>query len=50
MFSAVRGAVTSIDSNVPLFGLETQTAQLDELLLQERLFAKLTTFYFVPSP
>jgi len=42
---AVRNAVAAIDANVPLFGIRTQTQQIDELLLQERLFAKLTTLF-----
>ncbi|MGH9776167.1 MAG: ABC transporter permease [Candidatus Acidiferrales bacterium] len=41
----VRSAVASVDRNVPLFGITTQTAQIDELLLKERLFAKLTGFF-----
>jgi len=41
----VRDLVRSIDSRLPLFDVRTQTQQIDELLLQERLFAKLTTFF-----
>jgi ABC-type antimicrobial peptide transport system permease subunit len=41
----VRSAVAALDRNVPLFDLKTQTEQVDELLLQERLFAKLSSFF-----
>lgn len=42
---AARAAVASIDPNVPLFGIETETQQIDDALLQERLFAKLAGFF-----
>jgi ABC-type antimicrobial peptide transport system permease subunit len=42
---SVRAAVASIDRNVPLFGITTELQQSDELLLHERLFAKLTGFF-----
>jgi predicted permease len=42
---SVRAAVASVDRNVPLFGVTTQTEQTDDLLLHERLFAKLTSFF-----
>jgi predicted permease len=45
VISAVRGAVHSIDPNLPLYNVKTQQAQLDEILLQERLFAKLSSFF-----
>jgi ABC-type antimicrobial peptide transport system permease subunit len=45
LIPAVRQAVRSIDSSLPLFDVLTQTQQIDELLLQERLFAKLTGFF-----
>jgi predicted permease len=41
----VRSAVASVDRDVPLFGISTETQQSDEVLLQERLFAKLTSFF-----
>jgi predicted permease len=41
----VRRALASLDRNVPLFDVKTQTEQIDELLLQERLFAKLSSFF-----
>jgi ABC-type antimicrobial peptide transport system permease subunit len=42
---SVRAAVASVDRDVPLFGITTETQQSDESLLQERLFAKLTSFF-----
>jgi len=45
LLPAVRQAVRSIDSRLPLFDVRTQTQQIDELLLQERLFARLTGFF-----
>jgi predicted permease len=45
LIPGVRQAVRSIDSSLPLFDVLTQTQQIDELLLQERLFAKLTGFF-----
>jgi ABC-type antimicrobial peptide transport system permease subunit len=42
---AVRSTVASIDRSIPLFGIQTQTQQIDDALLQERLFAKLAGFF-----
>jgi predicted permease len=41
----VRAAVASVDRNVPLFGIETETQEINDALLQERLFAKLVGFF-----
>jgi predicted permease len=41
----IRSTVAALDRNVPLFDLKTQAEQVDELLLQERLFAKLSSFF-----
>ena len=41
----VRRAVAALDRNVPLYDVKTQTEQIDELLIQERLFAKLMSFF-----
>jgi predicted permease len=43
----VRRVVASIDRNVPLYDVKTQDEQIGELLLQERLFAKLSAFFGV---
>lgn len=42
---AIRQAVESIDKNVPLSNIKTQTEQIDETIIEERLFAKLTSFF-----
>jgi predicted permease len=42
---SVREAVASVDRNVPLFTVTTVMEQSDELLMYERLFAKLTSFF-----
>lgn len=45
LIPSVRQIVASIDNRLPLFGVETQTQQIDDLLYQERLFAKLVGFF-----
>jgi len=45
LIPSVRAAVASIDNRLPLFDVRTQTQQIDELLFQERLFAKLVGFF-----
>ncbi|MGH9572900.1 MAG: FtsX-like permease family protein, partial [Candidatus Acidiferrales bacterium] len=45
LIPSVRAAVASIDNRLPLFDIGTQTQQIDELLFQERLFAKLVGFF-----
>jgi len=42
---AVRQMMQSVEENVPLFDVKTQTEEIDETLFQERLFAKLTSFF-----
>ena len=42
---AVRSTVGSIDRNIPLFGIQTEAQQIDDALLQERLFARLAGFF-----
>ena len=41
----VRRLLASLDRSVPIFDVKTQTEQIDELLLQERLFARLSSFF-----
>jgi predicted permease len=41
LISAVRGAMRSIDPNLPLFGVSTQAAQLDATIRDQRLMAGL---------
>src|SRR5262249_16013180 len=45
LIADVRRAVTSLDRNIPLYDVKTQTEQIDELLTQERLFAKLSGIF-----
>ena len=42
---AIRQAVQRLDKNVPLSNVKTQTEQIDETIVNERLFAKLTSFF-----
>ncbi|MEO8362551.1 MAG: ABC transporter permease, partial [Vicinamibacteria bacterium] len=41
----MRKAVAAIHPGLPLFNVKSQADQIDELLLSERLFATLTTFF-----
>jgi predicted permease len=43
--NAVREAVRQVDRNLPLFDVKTQSEQADQALAQERLFARLTSFF-----
>jgi predicted permease len=43
--SGIRRAVESIDKTVPLSNIKTQTEQIDETIIEQRLFAKLTGFF-----
>lgn len=45
LIADVRRALSSLDPNIPLYDVKTQTEQIDELLMQERLFAKLSSFF-----
>jgi predicted permease len=47
LIPSVRALVASVDNRLPLFDVKTQTQQIDELLSQERLFAKLVGFFAV---
>ncbi|HEV2396230.1 MAG TPA: ABC transporter permease [Candidatus Sulfotelmatobacter sp.] len=42
---AVRDVVHSLDSNVPLSEVKTQTEQIAESSMQERMFAQVTSFF-----
>jgi ABC-type antimicrobial peptide transport system permease subunit len=41
----VRAVVQSLDKNLPLSNIKTQSEQIDETFFQERLFAKLSSFF-----
>jgi ABC-type antimicrobial peptide transport system permease subunit len=45
LIPAVRHAVQSLDQNVPVSYIRTQVEQIDLTLFQERLFAKLSSFF-----
>jgi len=45
--ASIRDAVREVDSNLPIFGVKTQSQQADESLVQERLFATLSSFFGV---
>jgi predicted permease len=45
VISAVRGSVREVDPNLPLFNVRTQQEQIDRQFTQERLFARLCTFF-----
>jgi predicted permease len=42
---AVRAAVREVDADLPMFNVRTQEEQIDRLFTQERLFARLCTFF-----
>jgi predicted permease len=41
LIPAVRRTASDVDSNLPIFGIRTQSQRIDELLTQERLIARL---------
>ena len=43
--SAIREAVGKLDANLPIFNVTTQSAKLDQLLFQNRLVARLSSFF-----
>ena len=45
MVAAVRHVAQSMDSNLALYDVRTQTDQINQTLFQERLFARLTAFF-----
>ena len=45
LIPAVRDTVASVDRKVPLFDIQTETQEIDDALLRERLFAKLSGFF-----
>jgi len=42
---SVRRVVSDLDSNLPISEIKTQTEQIDETLVRERLFARLSSFF-----
>lgn len=45
ILSTIRKVVAQVDSNLPLFNVETASEQVDRLLFQERLIARLSGFF-----
>ena len=45
LIPAVRDLVKRADSNLPIFGVKTQTQRIEELLTQERVIARLASFF-----
>jgi ABC-type antimicrobial peptide transport system permease subunit len=45
MIPAVREAIGKLDGNLPLTEVQTQSQQIDSLLFQERLIARLASFF-----
>src|SRR5882762_7727639 len=42
---AIREVVAQVNTNLPLFGVKTESEQIDRLLFQERLVARLSGFF-----
>lgn len=47
MTASIRGVVSQMDSNLPVFAVHTQTELIDQMLFQERMIAKLSGFFGV---
>ena len=45
LVAAVRQVVSSLDNNLPLFDVRTQTQQIDQILFQERLMSRLSSCF-----
>jgi predicted permease len=45
MTAAIRGVVSQMDNNLPIFAVHTQTQLIDQLLVRERLIAQLSGFF-----
>lgn len=45
LISAVLGVVAHTDQNLPVFAIRTQTEQVNDLLVQERMMAQISTFF-----
>ncbi|MGA3242927.1 MAG: ABC transporter permease, partial [Bryobacteraceae bacterium] len=43
--NAVRGVVSRADKKVPIFGVRTETRQIEQTLFQERLLLRLSSFF-----
>jgi predicted permease len=45
LLPAIRGVVAQVNTNLPLFDVKTESQQIDRLLFQERLVARLSGFF-----
>jgi predicted permease len=45
LISAVRSVVAHVDNNLPLDDVRTQTEQIEDLLVQERMMAQISSFF-----
>jgi ABC-type antimicrobial peptide transport system permease subunit len=45
LISSLRAAVQKVDSNLAISDVKTQNQQIDEALVQEKLFARLSSFF-----
>jgi predicted permease len=43
--SAVRSVVAHVDNNLPLYDVRTETEQIEDLLVQERMIAQISSFF-----
>jgi len=47
LMKQVRAIVSQADNNLPLFDVRTQTQQIEQMLYQERLMSRLSSFFAV---
>jgi predicted permease len=47
LVSAVRSVMARVDSNLPLFDVRTQTEQIEDILVQETMMARISSFFAV---
>jgi predicted permease len=45
LIPAIRDAVAELDANLPIYAIKTQSDQIDRSLFQERLIARLSSFF-----
>jgi predicted lysophospholipase L1 biosynthesis ABC-type transport system permease subunit len=45
LLPAIRKVVADVNANLPLFNVQTESEQIDRILFQERLVARLATFF-----
>jgi predicted permease len=45
LIAAVRSVVAHADSNIPLFNVRTQTEQIEDILVHERMMARISSFF-----